>query len=373
MLCDHLGPKIGTLTSGGKEYHQHECTSGTYARCYPGGHPASHSCVGCPLHTYPHSAKPRTLETLWDRVTVINLARRWDRETSILEQFKMNGFPWMPELHMQTAIDGRRVPMPNGFTAGPGAWGCFESHRQALRDAINAGCESILILEDDAMLRPDFADRARSFFAEIPQDWEVAFLGGRHAGPPGIVSAGVHRVRKIFGLYGYALRGEGLTELYRYWSGWHETHCDIVAATWFGTRKAYIPAESMIGHSGGWSDISRKDKPTEWYDPPLPSEVATRHLGSRRMGQKPRQEPNAEFAECANLGSLIRTETCAPCKGARVDVRSCEAYGECAPRRYKQTKQPHVCRSDCPRFSPLVQLGQPTQSAAAQTVQIAGG
>lgn len=67
-------------------------------------------------------------------------------------------------------------------------------------------------------------------------------------------------------------------------------------------------------------------------------------------------QPRSEFAPCANLGNVIRVEACKPCHGSEVPIRSCDQFGECAPRRYKQVGQPHICDRQCNGFTQLVQL-----------------
>lgn len=74
-------------------------------------------------------------------------------------------------------------------------------------------------------------------------------------------------------------------------------------------------------------------------------------------------QPRSEFAPCANLGDVLRVEGCAPCHGSKVEVRACSQFRECAPRRFKNVANPHVCDRQCVRFTGLVelQLSRPVQ------------
>lgn len=69
-----------------------------------------------------------------------------------------------------------------------GTRGCFMSHLGVLRDAIQAGLEGILILEDDVNFASDFTERAPvvytcghvegwSMFLRGPPDQSGAYLG----------------------------------------------------------------------------------------------------------------------------------------------------------------------------------------------------
>lgn len=70
----------------------------------------------------------------------------------------------------------------------------------------------------------------------------------------------------------------------------------------------------------------------------------------------------SNFAPCANLGDVIRTDKCEICgsaagpKGVQVTVRACDRFGECSSARYRQLAQPHVCNRGCAGFTELVQI-----------------
>ena len=89
----------------------------------------------------------------FDRVVVINLARRSER----MERFRQNlrDWPFDPPRRFE-AIDGLTSPPPACWDKGPGAWGCLLSHRAVLDAAIADEIKSLLVLEDDAFLAPDF-------------------------------------------------------------------------------------------------------------------------------------------------------------------------------------------------------------------------
>lgn len=95
-----------------------------------------------------------------------------------------------------------------------------------------------------------------------------------------------------------------------------------------------------------------------WASAPFPDRV--REMLAMRDGKpaSPPAAPRSEFAPCANLGPVIRTDICKPCNGSNVTVRSCDQFGECAPRRYQQVNQPHICDRQCSGFTELVQLNK---------------
>lgn len=52
------------------------------------------------------------------------------------------------------------------------------SHIEAYRHLVASGKEWALILEDDAVFEEDFSSRFDAYFASIPDDADVVFLGG---------------------------------------------------------------------------------------------------------------------------------------------------------------------------------------------------
>lgn len=83
------------------------------------------------------------------------------------------------------AVDGREyVPqmaqLPQLFSPGldytPGAVGCALSHLTLWQDAAESG-QALTILEDDAILRHDFAARSAQVVAGLPPDWDIVVWG----------------------------------------------------------------------------------------------------------------------------------------------------------------------------------------------------
>ncbi len=213
-------------------------------------------CQGCDHWRQPPS-------DTFDRVVVINLARRTDRLAEIRKEFE-KGWPFVdPILHK--AIDGARCIQPEGYGQGPYAWACFQSHRRAIEDAINDGCNSILILEDDAVFVDGFAEKALKFMADIPEDWEFVWLGGHHMNPPIAVKPGVVQSVWMDRMHAYGARGKGLIDLYRMWHQWHPTHCDHVISRWVANRKSYCAQPWLVGQRGGRSDISFQQGGPNWW------------------------------------------------------------------------------------------------------------
>jgi hypothetical protein len=111
----------------------------------------------------------------FDRIYVLNLPERADRRREIEVQLRRVG------LSLATApvrlFRAVRPPDAGSFPS-IGARGCFMSHLGMLREAVDDGLGSVLILEDDVDFSPDAERRLPAVLAALAhEDWAV-FYGG---------------------------------------------------------------------------------------------------------------------------------------------------------------------------------------------------
>lgn len=221
------------------------------------------------------SAHYRRLEnasSAFDRVSLISLPERMDRRAALEKNLREINWTW-PWPEWFQAVDARRLPLPDGWTAGAGAWGCMESHRRVLELAIVDGVERLLVLEDDVQFAPNFMERANSVLAAIPVDWDAVFFGGQY------VARGIHGfgaephaagVVKAWGVertHCYAVSGRFMRALFSKWSGSHG-HCDHVFGPAQHGWKVFAASPFIAGQSGGVSDITGGEKRPEYWNPP---------------------------------------------------------------------------------------------------------
>lgn len=198
----------------------------------------------------------KKLVTTFDRVVLINLDRRPDR----LERFNKDfakieeGWPFLVPVRFP-AIDGRLSPTPHGWRAGSGAWGCMQSHRQVLEQAILAGAQSILVLEDDASFNSDFLERLDRFMKDVPADWDGLMLGGQHIRPANPIKPGVVKCLNTQRTHAYAVRGKYMRDLFQQWSS-RAGHCDHIMGPLHAAYNIYAPDPFIVMQDAGPSDIS---------------------------------------------------------------------------------------------------------------------
>jgi hypothetical protein len=163
------------------------------------------------------------LRDAFERVAVISPERRRARLARFWDGIR-DGWPFeWPAVF--SAIDGSRIPPPEGWAAGGSALGRLESHRQIVQRALSDGCSSMLVMEDDARVTKTFGrdiGRLMADAATVRPAWQVLTMDERerttaaHSDLTAPERAGWRRVFST-GLGGaYAARGEGIAELYRH-------------------------------------------------------------------------------------------------------------------------------------------------------------
>lgn len=119
---------------------------------------------------------------LVDAVYLINMDSATDRLAAMARQCAQHGIPFT----RVPAVDGRKVK-PKAMRAmvdpscrtgcTPSMIGCALSHMRVWKEALRAGHERVLVLEDDAKLVPDFVPRLAQGLEDVPPDFDVLLCG----------------------------------------------------------------------------------------------------------------------------------------------------------------------------------------------------
>ncbi len=126
------------------------------------------------------------IENYFDKIFVINLARRTDRWAHVQAQMKLLG---ITQYNRFEAYDG--IVNGNGVVCGNS--GCVASHRGLLELISYHQWPRVLILEDDFSIAHtdpemkayvDVQGEFERMIKEVPSDWDMIYLGGQYGSNP---------------------------------------------------------------------------------------------------------------------------------------------------------------------------------------------
>jgi hypothetical protein len=210
---------------------------------------------------------------MFDRIVCISLSRRPERRRAVSEQLANGEWPFGP-VDIFPAVDGAALPVPPGWTVGAGAWGCLQSHRGVIQTAILDRVQHVLVLEDDFVLRRDFARKMQKFLQSVPADFDGLMLGGQHHATAEPVGDGIVRCINTQRTHAYSARRAWQEELYRMWCAPRmATHCDWVMGPACRRFRIYAPDPFLIGQASSYSDISCRQQTAKFWQPPTGDEL----------------------------------------------------------------------------------------------------
>lgn len=83
----------------------------------------------------------------------------------------------LPEGDSKFAIHSTTKPTEAKGVPTIGARGCFTAHREAMREAVDAGASSVLIIEDDIAVRSNMDEAASMIRNAMSADWQIIYFG----------------------------------------------------------------------------------------------------------------------------------------------------------------------------------------------------
>ena len=109
-------------------------------------------------------------------ITCRRTPERWKQTQAHLVSVGLDVTPFYG-IHGQTMGLRTAHPLRPGWYITAGQVGCFLSHYMLWQTLTFLPHEEVLILEDDAFVEPDFQDRFAEAYADLPEDWQLAFVG----------------------------------------------------------------------------------------------------------------------------------------------------------------------------------------------------
>lgn len=147
-----------------------------------------------------------TLNSVTPETFFINLLKRPDRFDHFTKQIKNLEIYSLGAV----AVDGSTIPNPTGLRNGE--YALLLSYEKVIKYAKLQNFEAITVFEDDALFDPDFNNRFAAEFPEIPNDWDLVFLGENSCSlgagwiPPENISDNIRRIYSSFGAHAIMIK-----------------------------------------------------------------------------------------------------------------------------------------------------------------------
>lgn len=160
-----------------------------------------------------------------DRARILRFMASWGKAASnYTTETKIARFYPVEEIPGMNSERFPRVPFwrdGNGLDRR-GHTACYWGHVQMWRQALARGDSnfetgSALFFEDDAILDVDFWPRALDAYDDLPDDWDILYLGGQHCihgrPRPEAFSKNLYKIQNVNRLHAYAIRLSSLPKI----------------------------------------------------------------------------------------------------------------------------------------------------------------
>ncbi|MCE9604396.1 MAG: glycosyltransferase family 25 protein [Planctomycetia bacterium] len=147
----------------------------------------------------------------FERITVVNLPDRTDRRREMEEQLQAVGV----EAHdARLRFFAAKRPTEKGDWPSLGARGCFQSHLEILRQALDDGLGNVLVLEDDCDFTPHLEEQREALLGALETaSWDLCYPGHPEALADAEAGTWVAHAGSFQQSHCYAVHGRALPRL----------------------------------------------------------------------------------------------------------------------------------------------------------------
>ncbi len=182
---------------------------------------------------------------------VINLARRPDR----IEQLTIPK-EIADSYEIFVATDGSEFDFEKSRRMR-GHLGCWDSHRRLMETIKDQGNDVTLVLEDDCKFYLDMTETndLNTYLKELPEDWDLLYLGGINQDVPEQYSEHLDYAKNIIQTHAYIVRDKFIPTLLETLTN-HRWKVDIVFSEAIKRGKCFICNPAIVMQGDSRSDIT---------------------------------------------------------------------------------------------------------------------
>ncbi len=136
-----------------------------------------------------------------------------------------------------------------------GHMGCWDSHKRLMDKIQGENNGMTLILEDDCDFTIENIDDFQKYFNELPEDWDLLYLGGVNQDAPESFSEHLDLAKNILQTHAYVIRDKFIPTLLQTLTN-HRWKVDIVFSEAIKRGKCFICNPPIAIQRDSYSDIS---------------------------------------------------------------------------------------------------------------------
>jgi GR25 family glycosyltransferase involved in LPS biosynthesis len=199
----------------------------------------------------------------FDKVFCINLDKREDRLKSFINE--VNKYD-LGDFERVSAIDGLYVDEP-ALGIEKGNLGLILTNIKILEISIQKNYNSILILEDDCKFEPEILN-IESYFKQLPEDWDMLYMGGNHnthmgISPPTKINDKVIKLRNTYSTHLVGIKSKMFTIIKDLISKKNKP-IDVFYSELQNKFNVYSFYPAIAKQKEGFSDISLQNVNYDW-------------------------------------------------------------------------------------------------------------
>lgn len=201
----------------------------------------------------------QTLLDYFPHIFYINLARRPDRNEKVMQEFEKIGIAHA--VQRIEAFDHQTCSsigiIAQNLKVSPGNIACAWSHLKVVYHCIANNIPKYLVFEDDAEPCENFNETFVEYYKQVPDDWELLYLGANHDGGVIPYSGNVVKPIRSYTTHAFAAKQSMYASLKTVWES-QDAEIDVCLSRLQTIHNSFCFRPNLVYQSAGFSDILNK-------------------------------------------------------------------------------------------------------------------